>query len=82
MTRPHYPSVERVDEYTLRVHRRSPLTGVERSVDLPITASVWESYCRGAMVQHAFPGLTAGEREFVKTGITGEEWNWLFGEEE
>ena len=29
---------------------------------------------RGALVQEAFPNLSAAEREFILTGITAEEW--------
>jgi hypothetical protein len=34
-------------------------------------------------VQNEFPHLSAGQREFLKTGITDEEWDELFaGDEE
>jgi hypothetical protein len=33
----------------------------------------------GKLIQDAMPELSADEREFVKTGITGEEWDQLFG---
>ncbi len=74
--------VERVDEHTLRVTRRSPISGTVRTLDLPITERAWTTYCRGALVQEAFPGLTAGQREFIKTGISDEEWATMFREEE
>lgn len=34
------------------------------------------------LVQDAFPLLSAEEREFIKTGITPEEWNKTFPPEE
>ena len=36
----------------------------------------------GKMIQNAFPGLSANDREFLMTGITPEEWSKMFGEEE
>jgi hypothetical protein len=41
----------------------------------------WYSWqMNGALIQDAFPYLSAGEREFILTGITQMEWNELFGE--
>ena len=34
-----------------------------------------EAYNAGALLQDAFPQLTAEEREFFKTGVTKEEWD-------
>jgi hypothetical protein len=28
----------------------------------------------GELIQNAFPNLSAGDREFIKTGITEESW--------
>jgi hypothetical protein len=36
-------------------------------------------YEAGALLQNAFPMLDADEREFIKTGITPQEWDALFG---
>lgn len=33
----------------------------------------------GPLLQNAFPYLTAGEREFIKTGITPDSWDKMFG---
>lgn len=33
----------------------------------------------GEMIQNAFPNLNADEREFIKTGMTPELWDSLFG---
>ena len=37
-------------------------------------------YAGGDLLQDAFPFLNAGEREFLKTGITPQEWDAEFGE--
>jgi hypothetical protein len=39
---------------------------------------LWQT---GMLIQDAFPMLDAGQREFIKTGITPEEWDAAFGEE-
>jgi hypothetical protein len=39
---------------------------------------LWQS---GMLIQDAFPMLSADEREFIKTGITPEEWEEMFGED-
>ncbi len=36
----------------------------------------------GMHVQHAFPQLSADDREFIMSGITKEEWEETFKEEE
>ena len=41
----------------------------------------FHSWNAGALIQNAFPELSADEREFVKTGITPKEWDAMFGEE-
>jgi hypothetical protein len=33
------------------------------------------------LIQDIFPNLPHGEREFIKTGITPQEWEELFGVE-
>jgi hypothetical protein len=37
-------------------------------------------YNNGALIQNAFPRLNADEREFIKTGITAQEWDSLFAD--
>lgn len=33
-------------------------------------------------IEDAFPDLTRGQREFIKTGITSEEWKKYIGEDD
>jgi hypothetical protein len=64
----------------------STMTGTEHSVELPMTVTEYrramEHYNKGALIQDAFPRLTAEQREFLLTGITPEEWETLKEEEE
>ncbi len=57
-------------------------SGITRSLDLPVTEAQLAAYEGGALLQNAFPNLTPGEREFIKTGITQAEWVAIFGEDE
>lgn len=56
------------------VTRKSQITGLTHTRDLPITQEQIDRYERGALVQDAFPHLPAPEREFIMTGTTPEEY--------
>lgn len=63
------------------ITRTSAFTGKTRTLWLPVTEAQLEAYYQGGvLLQNAFPNLSAGEREFIKTGVTDEEWTTAFGE--
>ena len=62
----------------MEVTRTSALTGNTRTLDLNVTMEQMFAFVNGALLQEAFPQLTADEREFIKTGITAEEWDAVF----
>ena len=64
------------------ITRQSPISGKIHSLDLDITEEQVAAWQAGAYIQNAFPNLSPDEREFLKTGITAEEWEVLFGGEE
>lgn len=65
------------------VTRKSILTGIQRSIDLPITdEQVRRWNAREGYIQEIFSNLSADEREFIMTGITAEEWDDTFKEAE
>jgi hypothetical protein len=71
---------------TMTIARQSPFTGKLNKMRLNISerefnrcARAWQE---GELIQNAFPMLSAGEREFIKTGITPEEWDEMFKNEE
>ena len=66
----------------MKITRKSQMTGIVRTLDLPVTQEQLDNYSRGALLQNAFPCLTDEEREFVKTGIISTEWDALFGGDE
>lgn len=63
------------------IERRSLVSGVLRTLDLPITEDQIEMWEGGASVQDAFPNLTPSQREFMLTGITDDEWEDTFAPE-
>ena len=70
----------------MRVRRRNPFTGEVNFMELPITekeyAEAYRNWIKGMYIQDAFPTLTPDQREFIKTGITPDYWNKMFGSEE
>ena len=61
------------------VTRRSPFSHKENTIDLDITAEQLARYENGnELIQNVFPNLSAEHREFIKTGITPEEWEASF----
>jgi len=64
------------------IMRISMLSGEVNEMDLDITPAQLESYeLFGVLLQDAFPNLSPAEREFIKTGITPEEWYDTFRED-
>lgn len=59
----------------------SPFSGKEHTLDIPVTSEQLREWQSGrALIQNAMPNLTPGQREFLMTGITDEEWDAEFGE--
>lgn len=63
------------------ITRTSTLSGITRTLDIPCTQADYNRWALGgAVIQNAMPYLTADQREFIKTGITAEEWEDLFAD--
>ena len=62
----------------MHVTRKSQLSGIEDTHDLPITEEQMHAFETGTLVQKAFPHLTPPDREFILTGVTPEEWAKTF----
>lgn len=58
----------------MMISRKSILTGKEHVMDIDVTLDQIHDYQAGTLLQNAFPHLSAEEREFLKTGITPDEW--------
>lgn len=55
---------------------------IKRAKELGVTDHCIRLWVGGVFIQDAMPFLTADEREYILTGITAEEWDRMFGEEE
>lgn len=63
----------------MQITRKSPFSGRVHTLDIPVTQAQIDAWINGALIQNAMPNLTAGQREFLMTGITEEEWDETFG---
>ena len=70
----------------MKLTKTSLLSGIEHTIELPISEKIYidclHEWHSGAYIQDAFYMLNEDEREFVKTGITEEEWEETLGDEE
>jgi len=65
------------------VQRKSGISGKINKVWISgLTQEQYDEWRDGALIQRAMPQLSADQREFLKTGITPEEWKELFGSDE
>lgn len=63
----------------MQITRTSPITGITHTLEVACTPEqlgAWES---GTKIQDAMPNVPAPLREFVKSGITPQEWTEMFG---
>lgn len=60
------------------ITRTSQVSGVQRTLDINITAKQLMAWKLGAKIQDVMPHISSNEREFILTGITEEEWCELF----
>ena len=66
------------------IRKRSMLTDKNNTMDLPITPAQLLAWNQGHCIrtQQVFPDLDAGQREFLISGTTPEEWTAAFGGKE
>ena len=61
------------------ITRKSPFSGKIHTKDIPVTELQLANWEAGELIQNAMPNISADDREFIKTGITAEEWEEAFG---
>ncbi len=68
----------------MKITMTSQISGKENTMDIAITeeeySKVLNRFNAGEHIQKILPHIAAPEREFLKTGITSEEWINTFGE--
>ena len=66
----------------MKITKVSQLTGKTNTLDLPVTKEQIKKYETGKyLIQDVFPELSRPEREFIKSGITPNEWEQFFGKQ-
>ena len=55
------------------IQKENIFTGTWRTLDLDVTKEEFENWQNGMLIQDAMPRLSEDEREFLMTGLIGEE---------
>ena len=63
------------------ITKKSIFSGEWNTMDIPVTQSQIDDWESGTLIQDAMPNISADNREFLKTGVTPEEWINTFGSE-
>lgn len=67
----------------MQITKRSPLTGKDNTMDLPISENQMKLWKSGfGLIQDIMPELTPEQREFLISGSTPEDWAVLFPPED
>jgi Spy/CpxP family protein refolding chaperone len=66
----------------MKITRISPMTGKKHTRELDVTPDQVASWVAGTLIQVAMPQLNVEEREFMITGMTGEEFDEATGGDE
>lgn len=62
----------------MEITRKSDISGKENTLEIDVTQEQIDLWQSGVPLQQAMPNVSADEREFIKTGITAEEWEEIF----
>jgi hypothetical protein len=63
------------------ITKTSNISGKVNTMDIDVTSEQIAMWQGGKLIQHVMPHLNSGEREFLISGITPQEWDEIFGEE-
>lgn len=62
------------------ITKKSILTGLTRTLDINVTQEQLDKHNQGELAQNVFSHLSPTDREFIMTGVTADEWDDLFKE--
>jgi hypothetical protein len=57
------------------ITRKSPMSGRITTLSIDVDRPQLDAWENGMLIQKAMPNLSADEREFIKTGCIGDDWN-------
>jgi hypothetical protein len=63
----------------VKITKISPVTRKVNTLDIPVTLEQIEAWQSGVLIQQAMPNVSKEHREFLKTGVTPEDWKTIFG---
>lgn len=63
------------------ITKKSAFTGIGHTLEIPVTQAQLDLWNSGVSIQNAMPNISAEDREFIKTGVTAQEWDDTFGAE-
>ena len=63
----------------MKITRTSPITGVTHTLEVDCTPEQLAAWDGGTLIQDAMPDVEAPLREYIKSGITPQEWVETFG---
>ena len=63
----------------MKITRVSQFSNKKTTLEIAVTAKQIASWEKGELIQDAMQNLTPAEREFIKMGITPDEWDDIFG---
>lgn len=66
----------------MEITRTSVMSGVTRTLDIPVTMRQLQAWTDGGLIQNVMSNLTDDEREFILTGVTSEEWDEAYADED
>lgn len=61
------------------ITRTSPISGATHSLEVNCTPEQLAAWEVGTLIQDAMPDVEAPLREYIKSGITPQEWVEMFG---
>lgn len=64
----------------MQITRTSMFSGITRTREMPTVTEERLARWQGKkeLIQNVFPDLSSGDREFLMTGVTEEEWDAMF----
>jgi hypothetical protein len=66
-----------LNESMMEITKKSPVTGKENKLLLPITEDQFNRWKNGELIQNAIPHLSIDEREFLISGCINDDWDVL-----
>jgi hypothetical protein len=71
------------EDFEMKITRLSPFSGKTHTQEIPVTQYELDEWKTGNRnIQDVMPLLDPDQREFLMTGITKEEWEKEFAQEE